>query len=146
MKQQFLAGLVLFVATPSLAADTLISTINWPNIDAFCTFQRADATFDFNDPSSWNFVFFTQHGPDGLTETGYVSINFNLRELEPLEIVQGKDGETRQYRTYGADPYAVTLTMSIDREGYENTDYKGYLTVDGPGGRESIAVRGNCGV
>lgn len=139
------ATLLILLTAPSDAAEGIITAVNWPNIDAYCTFQRAEATFDYNDPGSWNFVYFTQHAIDG-GEVGYVSINHRLRELELVETVQGKDGEMRHYRTYGADPYEVTLTMSIAQVGYENTDYKGYLTAKGARGEETIAVKGGCGV
>jgi len=139
-------ALALLAAAPLQAAEPLITTVNWFHIDAYCTFQRADAVFDYEDKETWDFVYFTQHGSDGLSEVGYVPINYRLRELELIETVQGKDGETRQYRTYGPDVYEVTLTMSIDRVGYENTDYKGYLTVKGPKGEETVEVKGGCGV
>jgi hypothetical protein len=146
MKQLIAAALVFLAAAPAQAAEDLITTVNWPNIDAYCTFQRASASFVYEDPTTWNFVYFTQHGSDGLTEIGYVPINYRLRELELIETVQGKDGETRHYRTYGPDVYDVSLTMSIAAVGYENTDYKGYLTVKGPKGEETIEVAGGCGV
>ena len=146
MKQLIAAALVFLAAAPAQAAEDLITTVNWPSIDAYCTFQRASASFVYEDPTTWNFVYFTQHGSDGLTEIGYVPINYRLRELELIETVQGKDGETRHYRTYGPDVYDVTLTMSIAAVGYENTDYKGYLTVKGPKGEETIEVAGGCGV
>lgn len=141
-----IAALSVLTVLPAQAAEDIVTPVNWPNIDAYCTFQRATATFVFEDPETWTFVYFTQHGSDGLSEVGYVPINYRLRELELIETVQGKDGETRSYRTYGPDVYEVTLTMSIDRAGYENTDYKGYLTVKGEKGEETIAVKGGCGV
>ena len=141
-----ITAFAVLAAVPATAAKDIITAVNWPNIEAYCTFQRASDSFDFNDPGSWNFVYFTQHGTDGLEQVGYVSLNYRLRELELIETVQGKDGETRSYRSYGPDVYEVTLTMSIDRVGYENTDYKGYLTVKGPKGEETIEVKGGCGV
>ena len=139
------AALALLAATPAGAAENLITPVNWPNIEAYCTFQRAGTEFDFNKPETWTWAYFSQHAMDG-SEVGYVSINYRLRELELIETVQGKDGEMRRYRTYGPDPYEVTLTMSIAGKGYENTDYKGFLTVKGAGGEETIEVQGGCGV
>jgi hypothetical protein len=139
------AALSLLAAVPASAAEDIITPVNWPNITSYCAFQRADATFVFDDPATWTWVYFTQHAADG-NEVGYVPINFRLRELELIETVQGKDGQTRHYRTYGADPYDVTLTMSIANVGYENTDYKGYLTVKGASGEETIEIKGGCGV
>lgn len=140
-----IAALSLLAAAPVSAAEDIITPVNWPNIMAYCTFQRATATFVFDQPDTWNWVYFTQHAMDG-NEVGYVPINYRLRELELVETVQGKDGQTRHYRTYGADPYEVTLTMSIAEVGYENTNYKGFLTVKGASGEETIKVTGGCGV
>jgi len=140
-----IAALALLAAAPANAAEDIITPVNWPGITAYCTFQRADATFVYDNPDTWTWVYFTQHGMDG-NEVGYVPINHRLRELELLETIQGKDGEMRKYRTYAADPYEVTLTMSIAGVGYENRDYKGFLTVKGAGGEETIEVRGGCGV
>ena len=149
MKQLIAPIALALLAATSVQAEedlSLITTVNWYQIDAYCTFQRADAVFKYEDMDTWDFLYFTQHGSDGLSEVGYVPINYRLRELELIETVQGKDGETRSYRTYGPDVYEVTLTMSIAAVGYENTDYKGYLTVKGEKGEETIEVKGGCGV
>lgn len=143
-------ALALVAAAPAAAAEGIISDVNWPNLYAYCTFQRADASFEYDKPETWTFVYFTQHAADRpgdvAYEVGYVSLNDRLRELELIETVQGKDGETRRYRTYGHDVHEVTLTMRIAELGYESTAYTGHLTVDGPWGEESIEVKGDCGV
>ena len=139
-----IAVVALLAVAPVHAAEDMITPVNWPNIISYCTFQQADASFVFEDPETWTWVYFTQHAMDG-SEVGYVPINFRLRELELVGTVKGKDGETRTYRTYGSDAYDVTLTMSIDSVGYENTDYKGYLTVKGESGEETIEVKGGHG-
>lgn len=150
--KQLLAPIVVALAalgaTSAQAQAPLISTVNWYPLDAYCAFQRADAPQVTDDPETWNWVFFTQFGRDGTLETGagFVSIQDRLQQLELLETVQGKDGETRHYRTYGPDPYDVTVTMSIAGQGYESTDYKGYLTISGNGAEEMVAIGGTCGV
>jgi hypothetical protein len=149
--KQLLAPIALalaLVAPSAQAQPALISTIEWYPLDGYCAFQHADAPDVTADPESWDWVFFTQFGADGSLETGagFVSIQGRLQQLERLETVQGKDGETRHYRTYGPNPYEVTVTMSFVEEGYESTSYKGFLTVKGAAGEETIAIDGTCGV
>lgn len=146
MKRIIAAAAGLFLALPAGAADGMISDINWYQIDAYCALQRADARFDYNDPATWTFVYFSQL--DGREEPGtsFVSINQQLRQLEPIETVQGKDGETRRFRTFGADAYEVTLTIHLVASGEEDFDYAGFLSIEGSGGSETINVQGGCGV
>lgn len=143
-------ALAIAAAVPAAAAEGILTDVNWPNLYAYCTFQRADASFEYDKPETWTFVYFTQHAADRpgdvANEVGYVSLSHRLRELELIETVQGKDGETRRYRTYGRDIHEVTLTMRIAEVGYENIEYTGHLTVEGPLGEESIEVKGGCGV
>lgn len=148
MKRLLLLPLLLACAQPAQAQPALISSIKWYPLDAYCAFQHADAPEVTDDPESWDWVFFTQFGADGSLETGagFVSIQGRLQQLERLETVQGKDGETRHYRSYGPSPYEVTVTMSITGEGYESTSYKGFLTLKGAAGEETIAIDGTCGV
>lgn len=143
-----LLPLLALPALPAQAQPELISTINWYGIDAYCTFQREDAVFVADDPNSWNFVFFTQFGADGTLETGsaFVAIRDRLTEFRRTGTVPGKDGETRTYVSYGDDPYEVTVTMSFSGTGYEWTEYKGFLTLKGSSGEETIPVKGTCGV
>lgn len=146
MKQLLAAVAGLLLAFPASAAEGVITDINWYQIDAYCALQRAGAAFTYDDPATWTFVFFSQLKDGEEPGTSFVSINSQLRQLEPVETVAGKDGETRRFRTFGPNPSEVTLTIHLVASGEEDFDYAGFLAVEGPEGSETIDVQGGCGV
>lgn len=145
-KQGFaLATMLLIGSTGARAATDLITTVNWYNIEAYCSFMRADNVFVYDDPSTWNLVLFTQTAEDGL-QTSYVSIDHRLLQLEHLDETESGNGEVRTYRSLDPNAvYDVVLTIKPTKVGTENTDYEGELMVTGPAGTETIGVDGGCG-
>lgn len=138
----------LLTTMSAMAQPSVITDIHWPYIDSYCTFWRLGHRFDFNDPESWRFVFFTQK--DGLhepyAETGFAAIGHQLRQLELVSREETPAGETRHYRSLGEAPHDVFVTMKAGEEGYESTGYAGSIAVSGPYGEETVAFEGDCGV
>ena len=128
------------------AATGLVTTINWYNIDAYCTFMRAGNVFIYDDPSTWDFVFLSQRAEDD-GASGYVSINERLIQLERLNGAASTDGGIWTYRSLdAAASYDVVLTLQITDRWTENTEYQGELKVVGAEGSESLMIEGGCGV
>lgn len=136
-------------AGPALAQGQPVMTdIAWPGIDSYCTFMREGHDFDYNDPESWRFVFFSQLDTSGeqAVETAFMSIGHNLRQLELVDSSQSGNEETRLYRSLGAGSHDIVVTMRGGEEGYESTGYTGSIEVSGPLGEETVAFHGDCGV
>jgi hypothetical protein len=148
MKTIPLLAALLLAAAPGQAQDQLVGTMTYW-IDSYCVFQRVgEPPARYGQPETFRFVFFTEFGQQGNVDdgSGYIVIKGHLHELAWVDTVQGKDGETRQYRSFGDDPYTVFVTRKQAGTGYENTDYTGTILVDGPGGHDFVEVTGSCGV
>lgn len=143
-----LAGSALLAAAPAAASQPVVTDIHWPHIDSYCTFWRKDHSFNFNDPESWRFVFFTQkdslHEP--YPETGFIALGHQLRQLELVSATKVETGEERRYRSLGASQHDVVVTMTAGEAGTESTGYTGTIAVAGPYGSETVAFQGDCGV
>jgi hypothetical protein len=137
---------MLALGSPDTRAATgLVTTINWYNIEAYCSFMRMGNVFVYDDPSTWNLVFFNQFAEDG-SVSGYVSIEGRLLQLEWLSEVENQEEEVWTYRSLdAAATYDVVLSVEVTGRGTENTDYRGDLKVMGPAGTETLTVEGGCG-
>ena len=126
----------------------VVTDIVWPGIDSYCTFMREVHSFDYNDPESWRFVFFTQldTSVEPAVEIAFMSIGHSLRQLELVDSSQSGNDETRRYRSLGAGSHDIVVTMQGGEEGYEATGYTGSIEVSGPLGGETVAFHGDCGV
>lgn len=126
----------------------VVTDIAWPGIDSYCTFMREGHSFDYNDPESWRFVFFSQldTSAEQAVETAFMSIGYGLRQLELVDSSQSGNEETRRYRSLGAGSHDIVVTMVSGEEGYESTGYTGSIVVSGPLGEETVTFHGDCGV
>jgi hypothetical protein len=148
-RRSLLAALALSaLSVPALAQNQLITPILWYNVDAYCAFQPKGEPLVYDAPATWRFVFLADAGLDGNLDPGigYIAINSRLLQLERLSTNEGKDGEVRTYRSYGPDPYTVTVRMRVAGTGEEHTDYTGLVEVEGPGGTDAVEFEGSCGV
>lgn len=136
------------LSVPALAQDQLITPILWYNADAYCAFQPKGEPLIYDDPATWRFVFLADAGLNGSLDPGigYIAISHRLLQLERLATNEGKDGEIRTYRSYGPDPYTVTVRMRVAGTGEEHTDYIGTVEVEGSGRADSVEFEGSCGV
>jgi hypothetical protein len=146
--KQLLALAVLALATPVQAQDGIISSFKWFQIDAYCVFQREGQVLVYDRPETWDFVFFSQFGPTGKAEdgAGFMSIGHRLMQFELRSTDPQEKGEVRHYRSYGRDPYTVTITLFETIESYEAQDYAGSIVADGPLGHDEVDIEGTCGV
>lgn len=137
------------LAGSALAQDRpIITDVVWHSIDSYCTFMREGHEFDYNDPDSWRFVFFTQIDTSAqpVVETAFMSIGHNLRQLELVDTERAGNVETRSYRSLGANPHDVVVNMQGGEDGYEATAYSGSIEINGPLGSETVGFQGDCGV
>ena len=138
--------IVLVSAVPAKAL--LVTDVAWPNIDSYCTFQRAEQKLVYDDPETWKFVFFSNVDGSGMNrpETAFAAIRYQLHELELVDSSETAGGETRTYRTFSGPDFSFMLDLSVTEEGGEYTSYKGTMTVEGDGETETIQIHGDCGV
>lgn len=139
---------ILFAPFQAAAQQPIVTDIVWPQIDSYCTFTRADQTFDYNNPDSWRFVYFTQFDTIMGTnaQTGFISVHHQLRQMETLKAEIGDDAQSFAYRTYGKPTYEVKVELKAGELGFESTGFSGTLTVEGADGTETIDIKGDCGV
>lgn len=106
-------------SAPAAAQPALITDIDWHMIEAYCLFWREDHAFDYDDAASWRFVFFSQvdsnetHG----SETAFISLRHQLRELERVDGERSETGERWEFWTYGAWPHKVVLSVTAAAAG-----------------------------
>lgn len=140
-------------AVSEIAGQKVIQDIHWPQIDAYCVFRRKEQTFDYDDPDTWRFVYFTSFGhvlpEDSDLEadkvTAFARLYYLLRELQLVSEEETGDKLKRVYRTYSKPAQDVVLDLTKTEEGSEHTAYEGTMSVSGPFGSETIDVKGDCG-
>ncbi len=155
--------LLLLTAGTALADDITVSDFNWYGNDAYCSFQLADQSFDYNDPNSWRFVLITNlpevdldnlpETPDEIAmqeqksyATAFMSLNHAFHELSMKSGSVREDGFNMVYTTHGARPYEVTLDANMLEKGYESQFYEGTIRVTRDGASASVKFKGDCGV
>lgn len=149
--KRLIAALAIFagVAPAASARQPIITDIHWPYVSSYCSFQRADQAFDYNDLETWRFVFFDNVDTitGGNARYAYVGLHHQLRQLEELSREETATGETRSYRTWGEPAYSVDVVMNKGgSDSPESTGFTGTISVSGSGGDEQVEFHGDCGV
>tara|TARA_R110000850_G_scaffold110436_2_gene223549 strand:+ start:2018 stop:2464 length:447 start_codon:yes stop_codon:yes gene_type:complete len=126
-----------------------IDDIVWFNIDSYCSFTRAEQSFDYNDPESWRWVLFTNYpdadGADPL-ETPFMRIDGQLTQLAQTGTRPLDGGVVRSYQSHDADPYLVEVSLLDGEQGNESSAFSGLITVSRHGVSSEVAFKGDCGV
>ena len=151
MTRVLIAIISMLMAGPAVAQDGApqIDDIVWFNIDSYCTFTRADQTFDYNDPESWRWVLFTNYpGADGgdPLEAPFMRIDGQLTQLVQTGIRPLDGGAVRSYRSHDADPYLVEVSLLEGERGIESSAFSGVITVSRNGASSEATFKGDCGV
>lgn len=135
-------------ARASAEAHPVIGEIVWYQTGAYCTFQRAEQAFTYDDPETWRFLFITELVQEGgiTVERGYMRLDGVLREMEFLGRDSTDYGEIRRYRTFGPLPVTVTIDMTSGESGPEDTPYFGKIVAERAGLETEVAFKGDCGV
>ncbi|WP_322988024.1 hypothetical protein [Hoeflea sp.] len=149
MKALTLTALAALMAGTAVAQESgpRVGDIVWPDIESYCSFMRAGHIFDYNDPSSWRWVLFTNFPVDetDTIETPFMRIDDQLRQLAQIDMQEIDGGVVRIYRSHDANPYRVELTMIDGEQGSESAGYSGTITVSRSGTSSEIAYEGDCG-
>lgn len=142
------AGALMTAAVSQAQEGPQIGDIQWPYISSYCTFMRDGHVFDYNNPDSWVFVFFSELPGEGLDRMNrsFMRIDGQLRELALDSIEAEGAAERRIFHTLGQAPYTVAVVTRPGDAGYEHTDYAGTITVSRGAGSSSVAIKGDCGV
>ena len=151
MTRMLIAIFSMLTAGPAAAQDGAprIDDIVWFNIDSYCSFMRADQTFDYNDPASWRWVLFSNlPGEDGADplDTPFMRLDGQLKQLAQTGAQAIDGGTVRTYASHDAVPYLVDMTMIEGAEGYESSAFSGTIKVSRNGASSEIAYKGDCGV
>ncbi|MEM5470630.1 hypothetical protein WNZ14_02740 [Hoeflea sp. AS60] len=155
MRQMIIAGAAILVGgLQSGQADAQdgaprIDDIVWVYIDSYCSFMRADHSFDYNDPDSWRWVLFSNlPGEDGADplDTPFMRLDGQLKQLAQTGAQKIDGGLARTYTSHDAVPYVVEMKTLKGAQGYESTAFSGTIKVSRNGASSEIAYKGDCGV
>jgi len=151
MRPMLIAAFAMLLAGSATAQDGAprIDDIVWFNIDSYCSFTRADQTFDYNDPESWRWVLFTNYpGADGgdPLEAPFMRIDGQLTQLAQIGIRPLDGGAVRSYQSRDAAPYVVEVSLLEGERGIESSAFSGTIKVSRNGISSEVAYKGDCGV
>jgi hypothetical protein len=151
MRCRLIAIFSMLMAGPAAAQEGAprIDDIVWFNIDSYCSFTRAEQTFDYNDPESWRWVLFTNYpdadGADPL-ETPFMRLDGQLTQLAQTGARPLDGGVVRSYQSHDADPYLVEVSLLDGEQGNESSAFSGVITVSRHGVSSEVTFKGDCGV
>lgn len=131
------------------AAEPVVDDINWPGINAYCTFSRAGQTFVFDNPETWKFVAFTSLADKSEGDqfrSLYASVGGHLREFALKDRSANDAGEVISFVAASDSTLTVSLLLGKPRQGEEASGYSGTLEVAKGADKAVVAITGNCGV
>lgn len=115
-------------------------TVDWPELEGYCTFYADGHGFDAGDESTWRFVFVKPFTPSRRDAWGVIGLDGERQTLS--EVSRGTD--TRRYQVIDRPEIEVEVTMVAAGQRDGPGRYTGELQRVAPERGAPVPIRGNC--